>query len=531
MPQEQIEKIFESFSSPKGPGFSAGVLQNGEFIYKGVGGLANIELNVPMTSQSVFNIGSMSKQFTAFAVALLEAEGKLSLDDDIRSHLPNMPDLGHVLTIRNLIHHTSGVRDSFPELLALAGWRDTDATTTTDVLRLLESQQATNFTPGDEFVYCNSNYVLLAEIVSKVSGSTFAEFCRTMIFEPLGMTNTVINDNFYVTIKKRVSSYYEDNGAWYFAPVTDSVVGPTNVYTSLEDFAKWVDNFRTHRIGGDDLHKRILEPGSLNNGRELDYAFGLEIGQAHTHKGWGLVEHGGSQAGYSSWMIHIPDRKITSVVFFNAFMWNTREYCIRLLDLFLEDNPDAPTSSSDALERKPIHLTTEQMKPCTGVYYHPVRGWIRKISFPSDTLMYRGNPLAPISEDKYYLTGKPEIEIHFTPETMSVITKAETIIYQKTTPFDLSSVDLSIYNGKYFSEEVGHTWTITAQKDTLKVTRWKYPPTRMTPLFQDAFNDDWLPVMGYPTNYTILFDREDKGVIIGFKLSGNGVRHINFCKV
>jgi CubicO group peptidase (beta-lactamase class C family) len=284
---DMVDSIFARYTTPGSPGCVVAVLKDGELVYQQGYGMANLEHNVPITPATVFNIGSMAKQFTAFAIALLEAEGRLSLDDDIRTHLPDMHDFGSTITIRHLIHHTSGLRCTFPQLLALAEWRDTDATTTQDVYWLLKKQRGLNFRPGDEYAYSNSNYILLALICEQVSGQSFAAFCQERIFNPLGMTSSVINDSFFKVIPNRALGYYNEGpDNWFYAPLTDSVVGPTNVYTTVQDLAKWDENFYTGKVGGPGVIQRMQQPGRLNDGTELDYAFGLIVGPEHRYRGW-----------------------------------------------------------------------------------------------------------------------------------------------------------------------------------------------------------------------------------------------------
>jgi hypothetical protein len=266
----------------------------------------------------------------------------------------------------------------------------------------------------------------------------------------------------------------------------------------------------------------------LNNGRELDYAFGLEVGPAHTNKGWQLVEHGGSQAGYSSWMIRVPEKHLSVVVLFNYFMWGMRDYAVRVLDLFLEENPDTAEESTRVTEGTPVSLEVDQMKKWVGVYYHPVRAATRQINLKEEILMFRGNPLTPLSEERFFFTEMPEYMVIFTPTTMTVVGGAEEVVYQKLDATNLAIEDLKIYEGRYYSPEIDQRWTVSAGNECLRVSRWKYPPSEMKTLFRDAFNDDWMPIMGYPTNYTVVFDREEDGDVNGLRVSGNGVRHLWF---
>ena len=224
---DRIDQLFVRYTRPGSPGCALAVMKGGEMIYRQAYGLAHLELGVPILPSTVFNIGSMARQFTAFALALLADEGKLALDDDLRSHLPGMPDFGQTITLRHLLHHTSGLRGSFPELLALAEWRDTDATTTDDVVRLLEAQRELNYSPGEEYLYVNSNYVLLAQICERASAQSFATFCRERIFQPLGMSRTVVNDSYFRLIPGRANGYYEDEDRWVNAPLSWSSLSAT----------------------------------------------------------------------------------------------------------------------------------------------------------------------------------------------------------------------------------------------------------------------------------------------------------------
>ena len=236
---DKVDQLFEQHAEPGLPGCALAVMKDGAIVYKQGYGLADLEHGLPILPSTVFNIGSMAKQFTAFAIALLEDEGKLSFDDDFRKYLPEMHDFGETVTIRHLTHHTSGLRGTFPELLALAEWRESDVTTTEDVYWLLKAQRELNYQPGDEYLYVNSNYILLALICERVSGQSFAAFCQECVFDPLGMTNSFINDAYVKLIPGRAGGYWKDDqGDWLNSPLADSVVGPTNVYTTVEDLAR-----------------------------------------------------------------------------------------------------------------------------------------------------------------------------------------------------------------------------------------------------------------------------------------------------
>ncbi|MFN2302992.1 MAG: serine hydrolase domain-containing protein, partial [Anaerolineales bacterium] len=497
--------------------------------------------NVPITPMTVFNIGSMAKQFTAFGIALLEAEGKLSFDDDIRTYLPEMHDFGSTITIRHLIHHISGLRCTFPELLALAEWRDTDATTTADVYWLLKNQRELNFQPGDEYAYSNSNYILLSLICEKVSEKSFATFCQEHIFVPLEMTHSVINDSFYKIIPNRALGYYEEGAdKWCNAPLTDSVVGPTNVYTTVQDLAKWDENFYTGKVGGPAVIERMLQPGRLNDGTELDYAFGLMVGPTHKHRGWQMVEHGGGQGGYGSWMVRFPERHLSVVVLFNHFLWDMQDFALKLADLYLEDRfvsesqVEEPANPPKVVPA--VDLSEEQLKKKVGLYFNAQRAASRQVTYANGQLQFQGYTLVAMNENLFFFEVEPQTKVAFittgdgTIMGMKTITSSGDYIYKLVETAPETPNALTEFEGQYYSPELEIDWILSVAANHLIAKRRKYPDSQLTVLFQDTFRDDWEPLMGYPTTYLVCFVRDEEGKVIGLRVSGDRVRNIYFVK-
>ena len=535
---EKVEAIFEQYAKPGSPGCALAVTKDGDIVYKQGYGLANLEQGVLNTPSTVFNIGSMSKQFTAFAIALLEAEDKLSLDDDIRGHLPRMHDFGETVTIRHMIHHTSGLRCTFPELLALGEWRDTDTTTMRDVIWLLEHQRELNFHPGDEYMYANSNYILLARICEKVGGQSFAAFCHERIFDPLGMTHSFINDVIYKLIPNRALGYYEDQGSWVNAPLTDSVIGPTNVYTSVEDLARWDENFYTGAVGGAAVIQRMLQPGILNNGQKLDYAFGLMLSPSHAYRGWQVVEHGGGQGGYGSWMMRFPELHLSVVVLFNRFLFDMQDYALKVADLFLEEK--VPPGSGAAQPTAPmeppstVDLSPEQLQKKTGTYFNAQRAASRLITLVEGVLQFQGYNLVPLGENLFFFEVEPQTKIEFIPAEnglisgMKTITASEEYVYNRVKTVPPTPEELAGYAGCYYSPELDIYWNIFPEEDHLVARRRKYVDSKLTPLFRDTFSDNWEPLMGYPTTYLVAFERDENENVTGLRVSGSRVRNLKF---
>src|SRR5439155_10486882 len=253
-------------------------------------------------------VASMSKQFTAASIMLLAQDGKLSLDDQVRKYIPELPDFGAPITIRQLVHHTSGLRDQW-DLLGLAGWRySLDLITDDDVLSVISHQKGLNFPPGSKHMYCNTGYTLLAQIVKRVSGESFREFTTSRIFEPLGMKNTHFRDD-HAEVVKNIAYGYEPVKDNFRISITNfDTVGATSLLTTVEDLPLWDENFYNPRAGGPAMIKQLLERGKLNNGEQLDYAFGLVIGR---YRGLATVDHAGGDAGYRSDMIRFPEQHFT----------------------------------------------------------------------------------------------------------------------------------------------------------------------------------------------------------------------------
>jgi CubicO group peptidase (beta-lactamase class C family) len=274
--KEQVDQLFTKWDKVETPGAAIAIIKDGKIIYSRGYGMANLEYDIPNTPATVFHIASVSKQFTAFAIYLLERENKLSLDDDVRRYLPELHDFGKAITIRQLLHHTSGLRDQW-NLLALAGWRLEDVITQQDVLGLIWRQKELNFAPGEQMLYSNTGYTLLGLIVERVSGTSLSKFTQERIFQPLGMTHTHFQDDYGSLVKNRAYSYYTQEGGYKYIALSYSTVGPTSLFTTVEDLARWDQNFYDGRVGGEMVLDKMQAKGQLNNGRDINYASGLVI--------------------------------------------------------------------------------------------------------------------------------------------------------------------------------------------------------------------------------------------------------------
>ena len=370
--EAKIDQLFAEWNRSDSPGAAVVITKDGEIIYKRGYGAANLEYDIPITTTTIFDIASVSKQFAAFAIATLSYEGRLSLDDDIRMHLPDVPDFGNTITIRHLLHHTSGLRD-WVQSLVIAGDMMDDVISFKHILKMVRHQKTLNFEPGTEFLYSNTGYNLLAEIVERVTGDSFREWTDTHIFKPLGMTNSHFHDDYEMILKNRAYSYQNvANGEFKQAVNNTTALGSSSLYSTVEDLAKWILNFDDTRIGEQTVIEQMHQRGVLNNGEQIDYAFGLNIGE---YRGLKTVGHSGSWRGFRSHMMRFPDQKFGVVILCNLDTFNPLSLAEKVADLYLADllapvetfEPEKASEPDEGIKAEP--LSPEQLAEFEGDYY------------------------------------------------------------------------------------------------------------------------------------------------------------------
>jgi CubicO group peptidase (beta-lactamase class C family) len=292
---KKVDRLFAAFDKPGSPGCSVGVIRNGNLIYKKAFGYASLELGAPLTPESVFYVASVSKQFTAASLVLAAEQGYLSLDDDVRKYLPELPDYGRPVTLRQMLHQTSGFRDFF-DLIELSGGNPAEIGPSADILRVILRQKVLNNVPGAEWNYSNSNYFLLAEVVHRATKKSLAQFAAENIFQPLAMKHTLFFDDHTLVVPNRVAAYDCKNGRFLVDWSTSyDLVGGGGLMSSVDDLLLWDRNFSANKLGKGTLVKQLESHGVLNNGNEINYALGLALGE---HRGLPTVEHSGANFGY-----------------------------------------------------------------------------------------------------------------------------------------------------------------------------------------------------------------------------------------
>src|SRR6266478_260913 len=375
-----VDEIFVDLTKAGSPGCALGVYRDGKMVYSKGYGLANLEQNVPITPQSVFDIGSTSKQFTAASILLLQKQSKLSINDDVRKYIPELPDYRQKVTILHLLNHTSGLRD-YLTLMDLAGIHIDSVTTDEDALQIVSRQQALNFAPGSDWLYSNTGFFLLSVIVKRVSGKTLREFARENIFTPLAMTHTQFRDDHTSLITNRALAYdAKEKSAGYRLNVSYfEQTGDGAVHTSVEDLLKWDENFYSGQIGGKDFLTEIQEQGKLNNGKVLDYAKGLRL---QDYRGLQTVSHGGARGGYRAELLRFPEQHFSVACLCNVGDAGPIRRAQQVADIYLGSlmkPKENKSTESENKEKSEIAVDTDQLRNYSGEYWSEELGVVYRL--------------------------------------------------------------------------------------------------------------------------------------------------------
>ncbi len=533
-PGKQVDQLFTAWDSQQTPGASVAVVSNGRIIFRKGYGSSNLEYEIPITPSTVFHVASVSKQFTAFSILLLAHEGKLSLDDDIRKYIPEVPDFGKKITLRQLAHHTSGLRDQW-NLLGMAGWRLDDIITTEHILKLVSRQKELNFNPGDEHLYCNTGYTLLAEVVARVSGQTFADFTKEHIFEPLKMTNTLFYDDHEKIVKNRAYSFYSDGNGYKKSVLNYANVGATSLFTTVEDLSLWAMNFESPKTGNREIIEQMNERGILNNGDTISYALGQDIGK---YKGLKLISHGGADAGYRTWLGRFPDQKFSVIVFSNDASFNPGGLALKIADIYLKDKlVSAETKVKDnpsASEGDRVIVDNDLLSSYCGQFeFQP--GIIVNITLEGSKLFVESGEvpktqLNPVSSTEFTIPSM-NARLTFLKEENGVVNKFNLIfsgqerVIPRVKPFDVNAVNLSEYLGDFYSPELSTTYSIVLDGGKLVAKHPRLSDTELKPVKQDFFSS------GRWSFNQIEFVRDNKNNIAGFRVTSSRARNVRFDKL
>ena len=465
----RIDQHFERFSGR--PGCSVGAAVDGATVFAGGYGIADLEHNIPITADTVFEPGSVSKQFTAAAVLLLEQQGKLSLDDPVRKYIPEVPDYGSPITIRHLIHHTSGLRD-WGSVAAIAGWpRGTVARSHDDVLEIVHHQQALNYTPGAEYSYTNTGYNLLAILVSRVSGQSFAEFTREAIFAPLGMSSSSWRDDFRRIVPNRAIAYSPSGTTFILNMPFEDVHGNGGMLTTVGDLLRWNTNFTDARVGGKALVDSQLRKGVLNDKRTNDYAAGLVVG---SWRGVREISHSGATAGYGGWLARYPDQRLSVAILCNASDANPTQLGRDVAALYLGTALAQPSAAPRPIEIKGL-------QGLAGLYHNLRLHTTVTAAVENGRLRLGPTVFTPVSQDTF-TNGSDRLVV-----VGGRLRASDGTLFEKVEPVSPTAADLQTYVGDYGSDEAQATLHVVVQGDRLALQNRPGAWNPLVPTYRDAF--------------------------------------------
>lgn len=534
--EPKIDQLFKAYGRPNGPGCAVGVYNAGQILFAKGYGQADLEAKRPITPNSVFSIASLTKQFTAFAIALLEREGKLSLDAPVRQYVPELPEFGSPITVRHLVHHTSGLRD-YGALMELTGWTLDQELSREQLLKLLARQRALNFASGTSHEYSNTNYVLLALIIERVSGQPFGEYLTERIFRPLGMASSGFGEPAVAT-EKLARNYAAHEQGFFVNHVWARAytAGVANVHSSLDDLARWDANFYRPVVGDRSLVDRLYSPGQLTSGERTNYAFGLYTG---SHRGLRTISHSGLGGG-SFYLLRFPDQRLSVATLCNEYgvgpnAPDTYSLSLKLADLFLPPVEAASPLSKQQPVAPAVALSRAELERFVGDYWVENEGSPISLRFNAGTLAerYGGKfyPIIPIGRGRfrvedyqatYFFTGPNDDILTYREGSGENMRRA-----QRRPPWSPTSRELQTVAGRYCSGEVGVCWSFERDGAELWLVRPGFPRKSLIPVFADTFqlvDSHWIGTR----NMRISLARKERGGIVGFRVSRGRARNVLF---
>lgn len=515
--REQVDALFTQWDRTTSPGCALAVIHNGEIVYKRGYGMANLELGVPITPQTVFYIASTSKQFAAMAIALLIEDGRITANDDIRRHIPEMPDYGTPITVSHIVHHTSGIRD-YLELGALAGKKLEDVWTENEALGMIARQKELNFRPGDRFLYSNSGYVLMSIIVHRVSGMGLAQFAHERMFKPLGMMHSFFKDNYKMLIPNRATGYAPGpDGGFENAYSNLETVGDGGLFTSVEDLYLWDQNYYHNRLGkgAQSLIERMLSTEPFNDGKPSDYAFGLMHG---SYRGQKTIAHGGGLNGARTQMTRFPDQKFTVICLSNLGSFNPDKIVQQVADIYLADVLGPVEEAAAGME-----LSQDVLESRTGLYRCAESGVTRRLDIHDGKLRLKSGTLdlhfSPQAENRFLAEEYPVVLTFENDCFQEQIGSGSVEAYERVEEAHPTPEELQALTGRYYSDELQSARDIALEDSHLVARHPRLGAATLQPTIPDGFSINGLDV---------LFSRDSQGEPTGFTLESGRVRHLRF---
>lgn len=525
-PSAKVDQYLARWDSASSPGLAIAVVKDGEIIHSNGFGLANLEYSIPISPSTVFDVASISKQFAAFSILLLAHEGQLSIDDTVREYLPELSDFGHEITIKHLLHHTSGLREQ-GVLRAMAGWRHDDITTQAQAFTLLTMQNDLNFAPGETFEYSNSGYFLLAQVVTKVSGQSFSAFTKSRIFEPLGMLSSAFPTDYQTVILNKAYSYRVSKDGFVKSILHSTMVGSTGLTTTVEDLAKWATNFEQPKVGSYNIIQQMKTPGVFNNGETTNYAFGQVLDNFRGAEAFG---HGGTMAGFKTFLLRMPSQKLSVIVLANLPYLNPLNTAYEIAEFYLSALPQT-TPKTKGISKKTLESYSGDYEILGGLSY--------TITQDNQQLylqiMGAKKQLLTHLTDNEFSFGNEGRKLRFGSKNHTKVNKITLVegIYggqlidgQRVVlpSFNSNMLELSEFTGRFYSQELDTTYEFIIENNQLKAQNLR-SEVYLTPYDTDRFSGN----TGFFLRANFIRNKDSE--ISGIEVSGTLINKLKFVKV
>ena len=515
-----VDQIFAAYNTADSPGCALGVIQDGNFIYRKGYGQASLELGVPLSPESVFYMGSVSKQFTAASIVLLSERGSLSLDDDVRKYIPELPDYGHTITLREMLHHTSGLRD-FLTLTDISGRHYSDIHSEAEMLNLIERQKGLNNIPGDEYIYSNTNYFLLGEVVKRVSGKSLAEFAAENIFQPLGMTHTRFYDDRSVVVPGRVAAYAPGNNGQFLVDWSTSydTVGAGGLMSTVDDLLLWDRNFYNNKLGNGSLIQEMETRGVLNNGKTISYALALVIG---TYRGLPTVTHEGALFGYRTVIMRFPKQRFTVLTLCNVSSAETSSLAHEVADVYLGKDMEPEQDASQTVNSPDF----PEPSRFAGEYLDTDKQILESFTAAGGDLIYRDTKLRRVGANQFKSAGTGTITFDGSQGSMTATIETDNGVAftgRRIEEPHPGTAALAEFAGQYNSGELEATYNLSIDRGALMLRCNWNPPLKLTPVAPDEFDSGAYGIL--------VFHRDAEHRISGFSVFTLNARDVGFEKI
>lgn len=508
-----IDKVLSRYADAN-PGAQLAINRNGQIIYSSARGMADLEHNVPLTKTSKIEAGSVSKQFTAASILLLEQQGKLSMNDNVRKYVPEVPDYGYTITLQHLMNHTSGLKD-WGSIADIAGWpRGSKAYANNDALQIISRQQNLNNKPGDEFIYSNSNYNLLAIIVDRASGTSLAEFSKKYLFEPAGMKNTEWRDNYQRVVPNRAIAYGKTGDTYFTNMPNENAYGNGGLLTTAEDLLIWNNYYLNGKLGTPSIFSKQIATTPFNNGKRNFYAAGLFVDSTN---GWASITHSGATAGYRSNLDYFPQLGISIAWLSNTGQFDMGDIPSAVRNLIVKNIRVALPNTAPTLQ-----IDNKNFFPYLGAYREAKTGNGMKVFMENNELFIQPHvKLNPLTANAVSL-GRGRVEFkNAKPRLAWFINGTDTLIYSGVDSAQLSPQNLQDYTGSYTSNETESKGDVTEKEGKLFI-KLRGNDAELKPVYKDGFS-----VLGFD----LFFERDKKGKVSKMFISIPRARKVGFIKM